>query len=116
MERKGFTRSVAAGAASFGMLLTGVMVAAPTAGAQTSSWTMPALRDEVLQNAIDSVNGAAGSAPIRFNIYDSVNNQVVYNYTNWVVCGQSPRAEATVKVGEKPQTITLALKRRQTGC
>ena len=116
MERKGFSRSVAAGAASFGMLLTGVMVAAPTAGAQTSTWTMPALRGEVLERAIVGVEGAAGSAPIRFNIYDSVNNQVVYNYTNWVVCGQSPRAEATVKVGEKPQTITLALKRRQSGC
>lgn len=116
MERKGFTRSVAAGAASFGMLLTGVMVAAPTAGAQTSTWTMPALRGEVLERAVASVEGAAGSAPIRFNIYDSVNNQVVYNYTNWVVCGQSPRAEATVKVGAKPQTVTFALKRRQSGC
>lgn len=115
MERKGF-KKIAVGAASFGMLVTGVLVAAPTAGAQTSTWTMPTLRGEVLQNAVDSVEGAAGSAPIRFNIYDSVNNQVVYNYTNWVVCGQSPRAEATVKVGAKPQTITFALKRRQSGC
>lgn len=115
MERKGF-KKIAAGTASFGMLLTGVLVAAPAAGAQTSTWTMPALRGEVLERAVNSVEGAAGSAPIRFNIYDSVNNQVVYNYTNWVVCGQSPRAEATVKVGSKPQTVTFALKRRQAGC
>lgn len=115
MERKGF-KKIAAGTASFGMLLSGVMVAAPTAGAQASTWTMPALRGEVLQNAVDGVKSAAGSAPIRFNIYDAVNNQVVYNYTNWVVCGQSPRANATVKVGSKPQTVTMALKRRQAGC
>ncbi|ORB30644.1 hypothetical protein [Mycolicibacterium parafortuitum] len=118
MERKGFKRqgrNIAAAVASFGMLAGGIVVA-PVAGAQTSTWTMPALRGEVLERAVNSVVGAAGEDNVRFNIYDSVHNQVVYNYTNWVVCGQSPRADATVKVGSKPQRVTFALKRRYPGC
>ena len=118
MERKGFTRqgrNIAAAAASVGMLVAG-LVTAPVAGAQSSTWTMPALRGEVLERAVNSVIGAAGEDNVRFNIYDSVNNQVVYNYTNWVVCGQSPRADSTVKVGAKPQRVTFALKRRYPGC
>ncbi|MDG4664221.1 hypothetical protein [Mycobacterium sp. 236(2023)] len=116
MESKGFkrhARGAAIAAVSFGVVLGAT---APVAAAQEGSWTMPSLREEVLQNAVDSVLEAAGADNVTFNIYDAGNNQVVYNYTNWVVCGQSPRADATVKVGEKPQRVSMALQRRASGC
>jgi hypothetical protein len=122
MGPKGFkrqVRNIAVASASFGMLVSGVVVAAPSVVAQDSdatTWTMPALKGAVLQKAVDSVLETAGPDNITFNIYDAVNNQVVYNYTAWVVCGQSPRADATVKIGAEPQRVTLALKRRHAGC
>ena len=122
MERKGFkrqVRNVAVGAASFGMLFTSVVVTAPSAmaqGSDSATWTMPALKGTGLRVAMDSVLETAGEGNVKFNIYDAVNNQVVYNYTAWVVCGQSPRAEAEVPIGAKAQRVTLALKRRSAGC
>ncbi|MBB2991263.1 hypothetical protein FHR72_002747 [Mycolicibacterium iranicum] len=117
MELKGLTRfgRVAAVTAASVVSLLGV---APVASAQeAATWEMPALRGEVLQNAIDAVTSAAGEGNVKFNLVDSTFNQVVYNYTNWLVCGQSPRAESTVKLNpQKPQSVTLALKRPSTGC
>lgn len=118
MELKGLAkqgRNVAVAMAACGMALG---MTAPVAAAQEGeTWEMPALRDEVLQNAVDSVIGAAGENNIKFNIYDRDMNQVVYNYTNWVVCGQSPAAEREVTINPaKPQTVTLALSRRSSGC
>ena len=77
---------------------------------------MPALKGTGLQTAVDSILETAGPDNVTFNIYDAVNNQVVHNYPSWVVCGQSPRAEATVEIGDKPQRVTLALHRRLAGC
>jgi hypothetical protein len=118
MELKGLAkqgRVVAIAMASCGMALG---MTAPVAAAQdTETWEMPALRDEVLQNAVDSVIEAAGEDNIKWNIYDRDLNQVVYNYTNWVVCGQSPSAESIVKVNPaKPQTVVFAVRRRTGGC
>lgn len=118
MELKGLAkqgRNVAVAMAACGLVLG---VTAPVAAAQDGeTWEMPALKDEVLQNAVDSVVGAAGEENIKFNIYDRDMNQVVYNYTNWVVCGQSPSAEKEVAINPaKPQTVTLALSRRSSGC
>ena len=119
MELKGLAkqgRSVAVAMASCGMLLS---VTAPVAAAQgTETWEMPALRNEVLQNAIGAVTEAAGGTEnIKFNLVDATMNQVVLNYTNWLVCAQSPAAEATVKVNPaKPQRVSLALKRPSVGC
>ena len=122
MMRKGFTRhglSVAKAAAALSAAAAVAGLTAPVAVAQetpSGTWTMPAVREEVLQDAVDAVTEAAGADNVAFNVYDSVWNQVVYNYTNWVVCGQSPRADTEVKVGAKPQRVNLALKRRATGC
>lgn len=118
MKLKGFVRqgrSVAVAMASCGMLLG---VTAPVAAAQDSeTWEMPALRGEILQDAVDSVIGAAGEANVNLVIYDAELNQVVYNYTNWVVCGQSPSADKEVAINpEKPQRVSLALQRRTVGC
>ena len=119
MEFKGFNRhgrNLAAGAAAIGVAAAG-FATAPLATAQTQTWTMPALKEEVLQNAVDAVTEAAGPNSIKFNVYDNTFNQVVYNYTNWIVCAQSPRADSTVKVNPaKPQTVTLALARPSSGC
>ena len=120
MERKGFTRHgrrVAMAAATFGVAAAVVGLTAPVAAAQDAeTWTMPALKEEVLQDAVDAVTEAAGADNIKFNLYDREFNQVIYNYTNWIVCAQSPGAEKTVKIGAKPQTVTMALSRPSSGC
>ncbi|ABM12501.1 hypothetical protein [Mycolicibacterium vanbaalenii] len=122
MELKGFKRqqrNLAVAAAAAGVFAAGIGISAPIAAAAPTAgetWTMGSYRGEVLQRAIDDVIANAGEQNVRFNLYDRVLNQVIYNYTNWVVCGQSPRADASVKVGEKPQTVTFALSRRSTGC
>lgn len=77
---------------------------------------MGSYRGEVLQRAIDDVIATAGEQNVKFNLYDRVLNQVIYNYTNWVVCGQAPRADSTIEVGAKPRTVTFALARRYVGC
>lgn len=77
---------------------------------------MPALKNEVLQRAVDAVVETAGAENVKLSIINQTANQVVYNYTNWVVCGQNPSAEKSVKVGPKPQTVYIAVKRRIEGC
>lgn len=121
MERMGFTRqgrSIAMATAAFGVVAAVAGLTAPVATAQDAeTWTMPALKEEILQNAVDAVTETAGADNIKFNVYDKDFNQVVYNYTNWIVCAQSPKADSTVKVNPaKPQTVTLALARPSTGC
>ena len=110
-------RSVALGAASFGMLVTGVVATAPSAVAQDAeAWTMPYVMRAGLGPAIDSVLASAGEGNVKFNYYDAVNNQVVYNFPAWVVCGQAPGSGTSVEIGSQPQRVTLALKRRSAGC
>ena len=116
MELKGHWRSIAVAAATAGVFASGGVVAPVAAAQDAETWTMPAVREEVLQNAVDSVIAAAGEKNVRFNVYDRQFNQVVYNYTNWVVCGQSPSADSSVPVGEKPRTVTFALARPAIGC
>jgi hypothetical protein len=118
MELKGFKRQgrvVAVAMASFGMALG---VTAPVAAAQDAeTWEMPGLRNELLQNAVDSVIATAGEDNITFNLYDKDMNQVIYNYTNWIVCGQSPAADKEVTINPaKPQRVTFALARPASGC
>lgn len=110
---------MAVAAVAAGMLASGIGIGAPTAGAAPTvgdTWQMGTYRNEVLQRAIDDVIATAGEQNVRFNLYNRDLNQVIYNYTNWVVCGQSPSAGSTVKVGEKPRTVTFALARRFSGC
>lgn len=121
MELKGFKRhgrSVAMATATFGVVAMAAGLAVPVAAAQEAeTWTMPDLKEEILQNAVDSVIGDAGEGNVKFNLVDSTFNQVVYNYTNWVVCSQSPKADTEVTIDPaKPRTVTLALKRPSTGC
>lgn len=121
MELKGFTRqerSIAVAAAAFGVAAAVAGLTAPVATAQEAeTWTMPALKEEVLQDAVDAVVEAAGADNVKFNLYDRDFNQVVYNYTNWIVCGQSPSADSTVTIDPaKPRTVTMALSRPSAGC
>lgn len=122
MELKGFKRqqgNLAVAAAAAGLFAAGVGISAPIAAAAPSAgetWEMGSYRGEILQRAIDDVIANAGEQNVQFNLYDRQFNQVIYNYTNWIVCGQSPRAEASVKVGAKPQRVTFALSRPSTGC
>jgi ABC-type glycerol-3-phosphate transport system substrate-binding protein len=121
MERMGFKiqqRSMAMATAALAVAAALTSLTAPVATAQDAeSWTMPALKEEILQSAVDAVTEAAGADNVTFNVYDREFNQVVYNYTNWVVCGQSPGPDRTVQVNPaKPQTVTLALSRPSTGC
>ncbi|PQP41627.1 hypothetical protein [Mycolicibacterium austroafricanum] len=122
MELKGFKRhqrNLAVAAAAAGVFAAGIGISAPIAAAAPTAgetWTMGSYRGEVLQRAIDDVIANAGEQNVRFNLYDRALNQVIYNYTNWVVCAQSPRADAVVEVGAKPKQVTFALARRYVGC
>lgn len=121
MERMGFKRqerSMAVALAACGVVAAVAGLTAPVATAQDAeTWTMPALAREVLQDAVDAVTEAAGADNVKFNVYDRDFNQVVYNYTNWIVCAQSPSADSAVKINpEKPKTVTLALARPSAGC
>ncbi|MCZ0729005.1 hypothetical protein [Mycolicibacterium iranicum] len=118
MELKGLAkqgRVVAVAMASCGMALG---MTAPVGAAQTGeTWEMPGLKRELLQDAIDSVESAAGAGNVKFSLYDLGYNQVVYNYTNWIVCAQSPAAEKEVTINpNKPQLVTFALQRPAVGC
>ncbi|MFB1295275.1 hypothetical protein ACAG24_007165 [Mycobacterium sp. pW049] len=118
MELKGLAkqgRNVAVAMAACGMALG---ITSPVAAAQEGeTWEMPALKEELLQDAVDSVISTAGEENIRFNLYDRDMNQVIYNYTNWIVCAQYPAAAKEVTVNpEKRQTVTLALSRPAAGC
>lgn len=117
MELKGLAkqgRNVAVAMAACGMVLG---VTAPVAGAQDeATWEMPGLKEELLQDAVDSVIATAGEQNIRFRIYSLDMNQVIYNYTNWIVCAQAPAAEKSVEITPKPQQVTFAVKRPAAGC
>jgi hypothetical protein len=120
MVLRGFkrhARNVAVGAASFGMLVTGVVVTAPSAVAQdAAAWEMPDVRESMLQNAVDATIEAAGSEDaVRFSFGSSGPAEVVYNYTNWRVCGQSPAPEKAVKITGKPASVYFRLA-RPGGC
>ena len=104
--------------ATFGVAAAVVGLTAPVAAAQDpETWTMPGLKEEILQSAVDTVTGEAGESNVKFSLEDREFNQVIYNYTNWIVCGQYPRADSTVKVNpSKPQTVTFYLARPSAGC
>jgi ABC-type glycerol-3-phosphate transport system substrate-binding protein len=121
MELKGFTRQqrriTIATAAGIAIAAVGGLTAPVAVAQETQTWTMPGLKEEILQRAVDAVTAAAGENNVKFNVYDRQFNQVVYNYTNWIVCGQSPKADSAVKVNpKKPQTVTFALSRPAAGC
>lgn len=123
MELKGFKRqrrNLAVAAAAAGVFAAGAGISAPIAAAaptQGETWEMGSYRNEVLQRAINDVIAKAGEQNVRFNLYNrDLTSQVVLNYTNWVVCGQAPRAGTTVTVGARPRTVTFALARRYSGC
>lgn len=122
MELKGFKRqqrNLAVAAAAAGVFAAGIGISAPVAAAAPTvgeTWTMGSYRGEILQRALDDVIANAGEQNVQFNLFDRQFNQVIYNYTNWIVCGQSPSPDASVTVGEKPRRVTFALSRPSTGC
>ena len=121
MELKGIKRqagNVAAAAASFGMLMTAVGVAVPIAAAEegdAETWTMPDTEKSMLKNAVAATYEAAGTENIEIEYNFSDVTQVVYNGTNWRVCGQSPAAEEEVEVTAEPATVEFEVA-RPGGC
>jgi hypothetical protein len=122
MKLKEFKRqagNVAAAAAAFGMLVTAVGVAAPIAAAEESdaaAWEMPDVEGSMLQNAIDATVEAAGSEDaVKFSFGADGPATVVYNYTNWRVCGQSPAAEGAVEDTAEPAAVEFEVA-RPGGC
>ena len=82
------------------MLVTAVGVAAPIAAAEESdaaTWTMPDTESSMLQNAVAATYEAAGTEDVEIEFGVSGPAQVVHNYTNWRVCGQSPAADEEVE-------------------
>ena len=118
MELKGFKRHVASATVAIGMLVIAFGVAAPIAAAEESdvtTWTMPDTEENMLANAVAATYEAAGTDDIDFEFAVSGINQVVYNYTNWRVCGQSPSADEEVEVTGEPATVEFEVA-RPGGC
>ncbi|MGZ5365608.1 MAG: hypothetical protein ACXWZR_18830 [Mycobacterium sp.] len=121
MKLKGIKRqagNVAAAAASFGMLVTAVGIAAPIAAAEESdaeTWTMPDTENNMLKNAIAATYEAAGTEDVEIEYSFSGLTQVVYNQTNWRVCEQSPAADEEVEVTAEPATVEFEVA-RPGGC
>ncbi|WP_099038849.1 hypothetical protein [Mycobacterium neglectum] len=121
MEFTGFKRqvgSVAVAAASFAMLVTAAGFAAPIAAAEESdaeTWTMPDTESNMLENAVAATYEAAGTENVEIEFAVSGVNQVVYNYANWRVCGQSPSADEEVEVTAEPATVEFEVA-RPGGC
>ncbi|WP_006244334.1 hypothetical protein [Mycolicibacterium tusciae] len=122
MKLKGLTRqagNVAAAAACFALLVTVAGVAAPTAAAEESdaaTWEMPDVEGSMLQNAIDATLEAAGSEDaVAFSFASDGPATVVYNYTNWRVCGQSPSAEGALETTDEPAEVEFEVA-RPGGC
>jgi hypothetical protein len=121
MELKAFKRHagpIVATAVTFASLVTAAGVAMPIAAAQESdgaTWTMPDTENNMLQNAVEATYEAAGTEDIEIEFDVSGSAQVVYNYTNWRVCGQSPSADEEVEVTAEPATVEFELA-RPGGC
>ncbi|MGZ5394359.1 MAG: hypothetical protein ACXWEI_02475, partial [Mycobacterium sp.] len=79
------------------------------------TWTMPDTENNMLKNAVAATYEAAGTENIEFEYSFSDVTQVVHNYTNWRVCGQSPSADEEVEVTAEPATVEFELA-RPGGC
>lgn len=75
---------------------------------------MPAIKNDVLQDAVDATYQAAGPQNIEFEYSFNGFTQVVHNYTNWEVCHQYPAAGEAVDVSPKPYTVYLYIGRPNT--
>ena len=97
--------------------MTAVGVAVPIAAAEegdAETWTMPDTENSMLKNAVAATYEAAGTENIEFEYSFSDVTQVVYNGTNWRVCGQSPAADEEVEVTAEPATVEFELAGRVT--
>ncbi|KMO83353.1 hypothetical protein BST22_20145 [Mycolicibacterium chubuense] len=87
-------------------------VASPAAADTTdaaSTWDMPDVKGAVLQTAVNDVKSAADPRELQFVFDDTKGNRDVMNLTNWTVCWQYPKAEATVS--PKVKKISFGVKR-----
>lgn len=94
------------------LCVAGVTAVASPAAADTSdasTWDMPDVKGAVLQTAVNEIGSASDSRDLQFVYDDTKGNRDVLNLTNWTVCWQWPKAEATVS--PKVQKISLGVKR-----
>ena len=85
------------------------------ASAAPAVWTMPDVKELVLQKAVKAVEDATGGAELDMRLIDTRNGQEVMNQTNWTVCQQNPRAGKAIS--QKTKRVYLYVKRfNQKSC
>jgi beta-lactam-binding protein with PASTA domain len=92
-------RVMAAGAAA---IVTSALVAAPVAGAQTTTWEMPDIEGANLAAAVASFESATEGSGLKLNMVNRAGPSEVINLTNWTVCAQSPAAGSTLTAKSRP--------------
>jgi len=95
-----------------------VGLASPANAAPTPYTLMPGpLKGVVLQQAVDAINASLQSINISVPLIlqnATGPTQVIYNYTNWYVCRQSPGTNR--KLTAKTKAIALTVRRPNEKC
>ncbi len=93
------------------MTLASVGLAGPAAA--QDEWVMPDVKGEILETAINDVKSVTGDVDLDLRFQPNV-NQVVYNYTNWAVCGTYPKADKDIS--QKTKRVIFSLRRLNEKC
>ena len=97
---------------------TAVVVVAMTglagSAAAAEKWTMPDVRGEILQSAINDVQSVTGDVELDLRFAPRSVNQEVYNYSNWAVCATSPSRGS--EISQKTKRVYFSLRRLNEKC
>ncbi|HNM86818.1 MAG: hypothetical protein U0Q20_11155 [Mycobacterium sp.] len=119
--RQRFTAAVGATALAVGLVIG---VAAPAWADEgpvspEGTWEMPGpFKGATLAAAESSLQPLVDAGVIKINAFNRTGPlQEILNPTNWIVCGQSPKAGTVSKVNpKKKRTVSLSLRRPATKC
>ncbi len=119
--RQHFTAAMGATSVAVGLMIG---VAAPAWADEgpvsaEGTWEMPGpFKGATLAQAESSLQPLVDAGVININAFNRRGPaQEIHNATNWIVCSQSPRAGAVIKVNpEKKRTVSLSLRRPDTKC
>ena len=120
--RHRFTAAVGATSMAVGLMIG---IAAPAWADDASpvsaegTWEMPGpFKGGTLAAAESSLQSLVDAGVIKINAFNAKGPaQQILNPTNWIVCGQSPRAGTVVKVNpKKKRVVSISLRRPETKC
>jgi beta-lactam-binding protein with PASTA domain len=69
--------------------------------ASADAWLMPDVKGMTAAEATDALAEVTGGEAVDLHYQDRVQNQVVYNLTNWIVCDEGPSAGKAISQESK---------------